>query len=707
MSVKLSVIIAGYIHGDAGSFHQKLEHTLISLERQQLADIEVIILGDQLDERLDVEMRHRLDAFGGGISFEYAEAADMKRCGLDRATGDYITYLYPGDVVLPQTYDTMIRLVEVTRSDAVVVGDIKQMRQTPQSEGAPFGEVVRWMRSSGKEAMYHALSERPMPWRIGAGYANKVFRRSRLLLFGITFPDITEFNDSMPLVMLGISRQVCIVDREGVLSAALIGKAEHETVSEFSRVAEEKMTEINHLKYWLERRNLHLGVQPYFMQYCWRRLLNWTSHCAEPEHSQTCANTIPADDADQCENSAPEALSVSQGSASATDILCHPYDNQKSKLKWREFLAERASTDRDVLSLLTSWSHLDGVFNSEFVVISELKEGGRRLADRSGFGAPDLVTIVTVVKNVLQGGRNDHFEAMLASVAAQTYGRDRIEHIIVDGASTDGTVEYLRVLAEQGVIEYWVSEQDTGIYNAMNKGAQLAWGEYVLFLNSDDLLMPEALSILVASIQKDAADYAFADAWFIDGTGQRVGQQIADLNTMFWGAPYCHQTLLCKRQCFNIVDYDESFRITMWKYAIDLYLSQLKSVYVNKHLASFRVGGVSTGAKSSWRFKREQDAIKRHYLVPLLDIDFDEYEYLHHVFRNWQLEAFDNLDKKKLHRKLVNMTQSKDEFKRTFAACAVSTARHEPLEVERSVATMCAEHAGGCPVKTDETQLSR
>ena len=97
------------------------------------------------------------------------------------------------------------------------------------------------------------------------------------------------------------------------------------------------------------------------------------------------------------------------------------------------------------------------------------------------------LSIVTINYNNAEGLRKT-----LVSVAEQTY-RD-IEHIIIDGGSTDGSIEVIRDYVERLKIEDrilkidWVSEKDNGIYNAMNKGIRKASGEYIQILNSGDIL---------------------------------------------------------------------------------------------------------------------------------------------------------------------------------------------------------------------------
>src|SRR5690606_20733259 len=92
---------------------------------------------------------------------------------------------------------------------------------------------------------------------------------------------------------------------------------------------------------------------------------------------------------------------------------------------------------------------------------------------------PPLLTIITINLNNLEG-----LKTTIESVLSQTW--QEFEYIVIDGGSTDGGKEYIE--SQKTHLNYWVSEPDKGIYNAMNKGILKSSGKYLLFLNSGDHL---------------------------------------------------------------------------------------------------------------------------------------------------------------------------------------------------------------------------
>jgi glycosyltransferase involved in cell wall biosynthesis len=122
-------------------------------------------------------------------------------------------------------------------------------------------------------------------------------------------------------------------------------------------------------------------------------------------------------------------------------------------------------------------------------------------------GRSQTEPLVSIVTPTLNQGR--FIEATLRSVMHQTY--PRIEHIVVDGGSTDGTLEILRAYERRYALS-WTSRQDDGMYDAINQGLARATGDVVAYLNSDDVYTPWAVEAVVEHLERSRADIVFGDA---------------------------------------------------------------------------------------------------------------------------------------------------------------------------------------------------
>ncbi len=138
---------------------------------------------------------------------------------------------------------------------------------------------------------------------------------------------------------------------------------------------------------------------------------------------------------------------------------------------------------------------------------------------------PPLVSIITPSYN-----QAAYLEETIHSVLAQDY--PRLEYIVVDGSSSDGSVEIIRRYADR--LAWWVSEPDNGQAEAINKGMARARGEIVAWLNSDDLYLPGAVAAAVRALQRDPqAGMVFGDAQTIDARGRPLNA----LTFGDWGLP--------------------------------------------------------------------------------------------------------------------------------------------------------------------------
>ena len=110
------------------------------------------------------------------------------------------------------------------------------------------------------------------------------------------------------------------------------------------------------------------------------------------------------------------------------------------------------------------------------------------------------ISIITVVKN-----SSNTIEKTIQSLLSQKY--KNVEYLVIDGNSTDGTLEILNKYKEN--ISLLISEEDKGIWNAMNKGVSLAKGDIIGFLNADDIYYENSLNIVNEYFNKNEIDFLF------------------------------------------------------------------------------------------------------------------------------------------------------------------------------------------------------
>lgn len=204
-----------------------------------------------------------------------------------------------------------------------------------------------------------------------------------------------------------------------------------------------------------------------------------------------------------------------------------------------------------------------------------------------------IVSVITATFNLIKAGRTQFFEKCVDSVASQTH--KHIEHIIVDGASTDGTSEMIEKCARERGLRF-ICEPDAGIFYAMNKGARAANGKYIAFLNSDDFWHDErAVELSVAALERDAAVFSYAPSFVLDREFP-VQKVFTSIGSFFMRMPFCHQTMFVRRDAFmefGMFD-EENFRS-----AADFNLIQklcaagCKFSFIPHCFTSYRHGGFS------------------------------------------------------------------------------------------------------------------
>jgi glycosyltransferase involved in cell wall biosynthesis len=217
-----------------------------------------------------------------------------------------------------------------------------------------------------------------------------------------------------------------------------------------------------------------------------------------------------------------------------------------------------------------------------------------------------LVSIVTPSFN--QGA---YIESTIRSVLDQDY--PQIEYLVIDGGSTDGTLDILR--RYEGRLT-WISEPDDGQADAINKGWRRSQGHIVAWLNSDDIYYPGAIRLAVAGLRSDPdAAGIYGDCDYIDATGHVLGQHCTapwDMVNVFChlGASIPQQSTFLRREAVEAVEYlDRSLHMAM---DLDLWLKlglRFSMRHIPSRLAGFRIHQNSKTVASGVRFNPEVRAI--------------------------------------------------------------------------------------------------
>lgn len=238
------------------------------------------------------------------------------------------------------------------------------------------------------------------------------------------------------------------------------------------------------------------------------------------------------------------------------------------------------------------------------------------------------VSIITASYN-----RRDTIGEAIHSVLRQDY--PDIEYLIVDGESSDDSVEYItRLLAEEatnGATELirkharetrFVSEPDRGMYEALNKGIRMAKGDVVGFVHSDDVLMaPDVISLYVQRFDRTGADLVYADGQFVDQRRPEVVKRLwVSGNYRRWkvrlGWLPLHPTVYMRRSSIRPdVLYDEQYRMAADTKFLIYYLheSPLRVSYLPQYVIRMRMGGLSTNPKHSRKMFAEDVSIYKNY----------------------------------------------------------------------------------------------
>mgnify|MGYP001019914496 CR=1 FL=1 len=257
------------------------------------------------------------------------------------------------------------------------------------------------------------------------------------------------------------------------------------------------------------------------------------------------------------------------------------------------------------------------------------------------------VSIITVCKNA-----ENTIERTIKSVISQTY-KD-IEYIIIDGKSSDNTVNIINKYIDK--TGCFISEPDSGIYEAMNKGVKQASGEYCLFLNSDDYLYNDRVLEHIF-YQKPEADIIYGDVFYDYGNGKLELKKEPDKISFYYlyNGGICHQSQFIKKELFIKYGlYDESYRLSA-DYELQIRLivkHNISTFYIPHAISVFSIldSPMRTHANSQLSLIERRKAQENNFSPGLLEL-LDDY---HKIKRSPALRVARKLGNIAIFKKIVN-----------------------------------------------------
>jgi glycosyltransferase involved in cell wall biosynthesis len=203
------------------------------------------------------------------------------------------------------------------------------------------------------------------------------------------------------------------------------------------------------------------------------------------------------------------------------------------------------------------------------------------------------VSIITVVFN-----GEKHLEKAINSVLDQTY--NNIEYIVIDGGSTDATLNIIKKYDDQ--IDFWTSAKDEGIYDAMNKGVAISTGDIIGMVNADDYLYRDTVKIISEELKNPSISYVYGSIHLANECGDVFGesnpatQKNIQLNK-YKEMPFSHPSVFVKKSVYDQIGlFNIKFKYSAdYDFILRMIEADYKGREVDKHTGVFRMGGVSGG----------------------------------------------------------------------------------------------------------------
>jgi len=237
----------------------------------------------------------------------------------------------------------------------------------------------------------------------------------------------------------------------------------------------------------------------------------------------------------------------------------------------------------------------------------------------------------------------------MGSILNQTW--QEFEYVVIDGGSSDGSSEFIESKSEN--IDYWISEPDKGIYNAINKGIKVATGEYLLFLNSGDHFFNNK----VLKENNQYLDFYELIYFNIQVVGKETSEIISYPIELRFSDLYfetlCHQSVFIKKELFERVGlYDENLKIVSdWKFfTLALFKYKCSYIKINETLSTFYLGGISSQIDSS---EERNQVLKENFNEYIMD--YEELQRHRKLLKTNRFKMLSEIENTNIGRKIVSL----------------------------------------------------
>jgi glycosyltransferase involved in cell wall biosynthesis len=249
------------------------------------------------------------------------------------------------------------------------------------------------------------------------------------------------------------------------------------------------------------------------------------------------------------------------------------------------------------------------------------QSGGKRLKGITPENSPDL-PLITVVTAVFNGAKT--LEATIQSVACQTY--PHLEYIIIDGGSTDGTLDIIRKY--EHAIDYWLSEPDKGVYDAMNKGITASTGSWLNFLNANDVLADSSTIDYVATrYLHDNARFIYSDVLLRNKSNLTPQKYVCDHTRLIINhqASIYHKSLHDEHGLYLVAP-----KLTISDYFFFSLVNQLDYLKADRPIAIYDTTGMS----------QSQQSVQQKLIVDYLLNGMPKYKFLIYFILYFPYKSF-------------------------------------------------------------------